>query len=275
MPGRSAGLPAFPAAAPAPRRALASTSSPSGRPGRCREPEPAWPGGIVNLARRDNAFSAGPGFDRPRGAGYGALHDEVRTAHRDPDLPRAPRGGLLLRGRDGPRPPNGGRRKHCFLSRPRRFGKGLFVDTCKELFEGNEPLFRGFAVHDRRDWPVRRPVVRLDFSAGDFDDPDSLREDVAAPLDAVEEVAGIESRYSSGPARFRRPAGVGFGRKERSVAAFAVERARAGPARAGQLSPGCTPLLPPLPREPRSRAESSGRCSPGAASCSRRSGSSP
>ena len=28
--------------------------------------------------------------------------------------------------------------KHYFLSRPRRFGKSLFADTLKELFEGNE-----------------------------------------------------------------------------------------------------------------------------------------
>ena len=33
--------------------------------------------------------------------------------------------------------------KHYFLSRPRRFGKSLLIDTLKELFEGNEPLFRG------------------------------------------------------------------------------------------------------------------------------------
>lgn len=36
---------------------------------------------------------------------------------------------------------NGG--KHYFLSRPRRFGKSLFLDTLSELFQGNEPLFRG------------------------------------------------------------------------------------------------------------------------------------
>ena len=52
---------------------------------------------------------------------------------------------------------------HYFLSRPRRFGKSLFVDTLKELFEGNEPLFEGLDVHDRWDWSVRHPVVRLDF----------------------------------------------------------------------------------------------------------------
>ena len=31
--------------------------------------------------------------------------------------------------------------KHYFLSRPRRFGKSLFVDTLKALYEGAEPLF--------------------------------------------------------------------------------------------------------------------------------------
>ncbi len=30
---------------------------------------------------------------------------------------------------------------YYFLSRPRRFGKSLLVDTLAELFAGNEPLF--------------------------------------------------------------------------------------------------------------------------------------
>ena len=38
--------------------------------------------------------------------------------------------------------------KHYFLSRPRRFGKSLFLDTCKELFEGSEAAVRG-ARHSR------------------------------------------------------------------------------------------------------------------------------
>ena len=52
---------------------------------------------------------------------------------------------------------------HYFLSRPRRFGKSLFLDTCKELFEGDETLFEGLAIHDQWDWSVRHPVVRLSF----------------------------------------------------------------------------------------------------------------
>ncbi len=57
---------------------------------------------------------------------------------------------------------------HYFLSRPRRFGKSLFLDTLKELFEGSEELFRGLAIHGDWDWSVRYPVVRLSFGSGNF-----------------------------------------------------------------------------------------------------------
>lgn len=53
-----------------------------------------------------------------------------------------------------------------FLSRPRRFGKSLFVDTLKELFEGNEPLFKGLYIHDKWDWSQTHPVIKIDFSDG-------------------------------------------------------------------------------------------------------------
>ena len=41
---------------------------------------------------------------------------------------------------------------HYFLSRPRRFGKSLFLDTLKELFEGSRELFEGLAAHSGWDW---------------------------------------------------------------------------------------------------------------------------
>lgn len=56
--------------------------------------------------------------------------------------------------------------KYYFLSRPRRFGKSLFLDTLAELFEGNEALFRGLAVHGQWDWSRRFPVVRINFADG-------------------------------------------------------------------------------------------------------------
>ncbi|MEN9868594.1 MAG: hypothetical protein RL748_4184 [Pseudomonadota bacterium] len=42
---------------------------------------------------------------------------------------------------------------YYFLSRPRRVGKSLFVDTLKEMFKSNEPLFRVLYVHDKS-WVV-------------------------------------------------------------------------------------------------------------------------
>ena len=53
-----------------------------------------------------------------------------------------------------------------FLSRPRRFGKSLFLDTLKELFEGNQTLFQGLAAETRWDWSVKYPVIRISFSDG-------------------------------------------------------------------------------------------------------------
>ena len=84
--------------------------------------------------------------------------------------------------------------KHYFLSRPRRFGKSLFLDTLKELFEGNEPLFEGLAIRNGWDWSVRHPVLRLDFSSGHYRGPDDLRLELAAQLETLEEEAGVVGR---------------------------------------------------------------------------------
>ena len=91
---------------------------------------------------------------------------------------------------------------HYFLSRPRRFGKSLFVDTLKELFEGNEPLFRGLAIHDAWDWSVRHPVIRLDFGGGNYRTLDGVRNRLAVQFDAIESDAGITPRYETLPERF-------------------------------------------------------------------------
>ena len=90
---------------------------------------------------------------------------------------------------------------HYFLSRSRCFGKSLFLDTCKELFEGSEALFEGLAIHDRWDWSVRNPVVRLSFGAGHFKRPDDLRMGVMDLLEMQESQAGITARHESAPAR--------------------------------------------------------------------------
>ena len=94
--------------------------------------------------------------------------------------------------------------KHYFLSRPRRFGKSLFVDTLKELFEGSESLFRGLAVHDGWDWSRRHPVVRLDFSGGNFRKAGRLEESATTQLDDIGRRTDVEGSSGSAPVRFRR-----------------------------------------------------------------------
>ena len=95
--------------------------------------------------------------------------------------------------------------KHYFLSRPRRFGKSLFLDTLKALYEGAEELFRGLAVHDGWDWSKRHPVVRLDFAGGNYKRPGELLARAAEQLEDIERDTGAPvSESATAPGRFAR-----------------------------------------------------------------------
>ena len=94
--------------------------------------------------------------------------------------------------------------KHYFLSRPRRFGKTLLVDTLQELFEGSEELFRGLAIHGEWDWSAHHPVVRISFGGGNFDSPDFVRRNVEDQLEETERLAGLEPDPVEASIRFRR-----------------------------------------------------------------------
>ena len=50
---------------------------------------------------------------------------------------------------------------YSFLSRPRRFGKSLFLDTLRNIFEENKELFDGLAIYDKWDWDIKYPVINL------------------------------------------------------------------------------------------------------------------
>ena len=81
--------------------------------------------------------------------------------------------------------------KYYFLSRPRRFGKSLFLDTLAELFAGNEPLFRGLYVHDRWDWDTRYPVIRISFGGGVVRDSEGLELKIREQLQINETALGL------------------------------------------------------------------------------------
>ena len=94
---------------------------------------------------------------------------------------------------------------HYFLSRPRRFGKSLFVDTLKEFFQGSEELFRGLTVHDGWDWSRRHPVLRLSFGGGNYGRPGQLLARMAEQLADLEREAGAPASEGATPSgRFTR-----------------------------------------------------------------------
>lgn len=76
-----------------------------------------------------------------------------------------------------------------FLSRPRRFGKSLFLDTLKELFEGNKVLFEGLYAEQHWDWSIKSPVIRLSFGAGVM----GKRSDLEHSLN--KQISGLEAQF--------------------------------------------------------------------------------
>ncbi len=56
--------------------------------------------------------------------------------------------------------------KYYFLSRPRRFGKSLFLDTIKDIFESKKELFKGLYIYDKWNWEITHPVIHISFGAG-------------------------------------------------------------------------------------------------------------
>jgi len=64
--------------------------------------------------------------------------------------------------------------KYYFLSRPRRFGKSLFLDTLKEAFSGNKELFKGLYLYDNWNWEKKYPVIKISFGGGGVRTPKAL-----------------------------------------------------------------------------------------------------
>ena len=77
-----------------------------------------------------------------------------------------------------------------YLSRPRRFGKSLLVDTLEAYFLGKEELFEGLRIMElEREW-VKRPVIRLDMSRAGAA-PDTLRSYLDNAFDHLEKEYGV------------------------------------------------------------------------------------
>ena len=83
-----------------------------------------------------------------------------------------------------------------YLSRPRRFGKSLLVDTLEAYFLGKKELFEGLRIMElEREW-VKRPVIRLDMSQAGAE-PESVRSYLDNAFHNLETEYGIVVRQES------------------------------------------------------------------------------
>jgi hypothetical protein len=82
--------------------------------------------------------------------------------------------------------------KYYFLSRPRRFGKSLFLDTLRELYEGNQPLFTGLAAEHHWDWTKKYPVIRVSFGSGVLRNRAELDQSIRETLRVNRQILGLQ-----------------------------------------------------------------------------------
>lgn len=90
---------------------------------------------------------------------------------------------------------------YYFLSRPRRFGKSLLLNTIKEIFLGNKELFKGLWIYDKVDWKPC-PVLKISFSNLDYHNL-GLSQAINDELDIIARKANIKLEAGTEGPRFR------------------------------------------------------------------------
>ncbi|AEH44599.1 AAA-ATPase [Thermodesulfatator indicus DSM 15286] len=73
--------------------------------------------------------------------------------------------------------------KYYFLSRPRRFGKSLFLDTLRQAFLAKKELFEGLYLEDNWDWSIKYPVIYISFGSGVIREKEILQKKINYILD--------------------------------------------------------------------------------------------
>jgi len=85
--------------------------------------------------------------------------------------------------------------QYYFLSRPRRFGKSLFIDTLKNIFQGNKALFKGLYIYDKYDWEQSYPVINFSFAGGVMASREKLDITIKAMLNNNARLFAIDFEY--------------------------------------------------------------------------------
>lgn len=86
-----------------------------------------------------------------------------------------------------------------FLSRPRRFGKSLTVNTFKEMFLGNRELFKGTYAYDNWDFSKKSSVIKLDMSSVDTTSIERAEQTLLIMLNDIASDYGVILKETSIP----------------------------------------------------------------------------
>ncbi len=92
--------------------------------------------------------------------------------------------------------------KFFFLSRPRRFGKSLFLDMLKEAFSGNRELFKGLYLYENWDWNKRHPVIKISFGKGVYRTSEELLLKILEEFLDIQKEEGITLEKTTLTGRF-------------------------------------------------------------------------
>ena len=87
-------------------------------------------------------------------------------------------------------------KKYNYLSRPRRFGKSVLVDTLEAYFLGKKELFEDLKIMQMETEWVKRPVIRLDMSQAGAE-PESIQSYLDDVFNTLEMEYGIVVRQNS------------------------------------------------------------------------------
>ena len=93
--------------------------------------------------------------------------------------------------------------KYYFLSRPRRFGKSLFLSTLEAYFQGKKELFEGLAIYDLETEWKKYPIFHIDLNTANFREKDSLYNVLNDYLTGWESKYGTRDSEVTLPLRFK------------------------------------------------------------------------
>ena len=93
--------------------------------------------------------------------------------------------------------------KYYFLSRPRQFGKSLFLSTLEAYFQGKKELFDGLAIYDLETEWKKYPIFHIDLNTANFREKDSLYNVLNDYLTGWEDKYGTRDSEVTLPLRFK------------------------------------------------------------------------